>query len=299
MTIRSLIVLSLAATLTAFAQQAPAPSSQSQPAVATQSSSSSTSVNSSEQATAAREPLTNDTHEGFWGKINPFARKKWVQTQLTPIRDRVNELDELTAANSKEIKDVDARAAEGIRQASARAEQADQHAVDAGNRARQAQLTAQQANQHLQTMQTAVTDLDQYQTSTDAELRFPTGRTTLGAQAKAALDQIADSVKDQRGYIIEVEGFAPGSSQASIGSSQKMADSVIRYLVVDHQIPVYRIYTLAEGNAKVTPSSQGQQTDANGKPVKPYHGARVEVMVLKNTGEGELNNQAMATPTRH
>jgi hypothetical protein len=78
-----------------------------------------------------------------------------------------------------------------------------------------------------------------------------------------------------------------------------MADSVVRYLVVDHQVPVYRIYTLGEGNAKVTPSSQGQQTDANGKPVKPYHGARVEVTVLKNTGEEELNNQAMATPTRN
>lgn len=80
---------------------------------------------------------------------------------------------------------------------------------------------------------------------------------------------------------------------------RKLADSVVAYLVADHQIPVYRIHTLAEGNAKVTPSSQGQQTDSSGKPVKPYHGARVEVTVLKDTGEEELNNQAMASPTRH
>ena len=298
MTIRSLMVIPLAATLSAFAQQAPATSSQSQPAAATQSSST-TSVNVSDQATAARQPLTTDTHEGFWGKMNPFARKKWVQKQMTPIRDRVNELDELTAANSKEIKEVDARASEGIRQASARAEQADQHAVDAGKRAEQAQLTAQQANQRLTTMQTAITDFDQYQPSTDAELRFPTGQTTLGAKAKEALDQIADAVKDQRDYIIEVQGFAPGSSHSSIASSQKMADSVVRFLVVTHQIPVYRIRPVAEGNAKVTSSSQGQQTDVTGQPVKPYHGARVEVTVLKNTGKEELNNQAMATPTRH
>ena len=185
MTIRSLMVLPLAATLTAFAQQAPA-TSQSQPAAATQSSSSTTSVNVSDQATAARQPLTTDTHEGFWGKLNPFARKKWVQKQMAPIRDRVNELDQLTAANSNEIKDVDARATEGIRQASARAEQADQHAVDAGNRAQQAQLTAQQANQRLQSMQTAVTDLDQYQPSTDAELRFPTGPDRFEREGKGS-----------------------------------------------------------------------------------------------------------------
>ena len=155
MTIRRLMVLPLAATLTAFAQQAPATSGQSQTAAATQSSSSATPISSSDQATAARPPLTNDTHEGFWGKINPFARKKWVQKQLVPIRDRVNELDQLTAANSRDIKDVDARATEGIRQASARADQADQHALDAGNRAQQAQLTAQQSDQRLQTVQTA------------------------------------------------------------------------------------------------------------------------------------------------
>ena len=268
MTIRSLMVLPLAAILTAFAQQAPATSSQSQPAAATQSGSSTTSVTSSDQATAVRQPLTTDTHEGFWGKMNPFARKKWVQKQMTPIRDRVNELDELTAANSKEVKDVDARATEGIRQASARAEQADQHAVDAGNRAQQAQLTAQQANQHLQTMQTAITDLDQYHPSTDAELRFPTGQTTLGAKAKEALDQIADTVKDQRDYIIEVKGFAPGNSHASIGSSQKMADSVVRYLVVDSpdsgvpHLPGRR--GQCEGNALVAGSADRRHWQTRG-----------------------------------
>jgi outer membrane protein OmpA-like peptidoglycan-associated protein len=294
MKIQSLMVL-LAATLMApaFAQQAPTTSNQSQPAATTSSSAAATN---SDQNTSALQPLVPDTHEGFWGKMNPFARKKYVQKQMAPIRDRVNELDELTASNTKSIKDVDSRAQEGIRQASARADQADQHAVDAGNRAQQAQTTAQQASQHLQTVQTAVTNLDQYQPSTDAELRFRPGQTVLSAKAKEALDQIADSVKDQRGYIIEVQGFAPGASQASIASSQKMADSVVRYLVVDHQVPVYRIYTLGMGNAKVTPSAQTEQTDANGKAVKPYRGARVQVTVLKNSGVESLNSQAMAAP---
>ena len=295
MKIQSLMVLPLAATLMApaFAQQAPAAS---QPAAT--SSSSATAAASSDQNTSALQPLVPDTHEGFWGKVNPFARKKYVQKQMAPIRDRVNELDELTASNTKQIKDVDARAQEGIRLASAKADQADQHALDAGNRAQQAQTTAQQASQHLQTVQTAVTNLDQYQPSTDAELRFRPGQTALSAKAKEALDQIADSVKDQRGYIIEVQGFAPGASQASITSSQKMADSVVRYLVVDHQVPVYRIYTLGMGNAKVTPSAQAEQTDASGKAVKPYRGARVQVTVLKNSGVESLNSQAMATPSQ-
>src|SRR5215470_10349092 len=46
------------------------------------------------------QPLTYQQHEGFWGHLNPFARKKYVQRQLQPVRDRMNELDELTAKNA-------------------------------------------------------------------------------------------------------------------------------------------------------------------------------------------------------
>ncbi len=92
-----------------------------------------------------------ETHEGFWGKVNPFARKKYVQRQVQPMQDRVNELDELTASNAKQIKDVDSRAQQGIQLASAKADQADQHAIDAGNKAQTAQQTADQANTRLTT----------------------------------------------------------------------------------------------------------------------------------------------------
>src|SRR5882724_11444255 len=78
------------------------------------------------------QPLKVESKEGFWGHLNPFARKKYVRRQMAPIVGRVNELDELTASNSKSIKDVDARASEGIRLASAKANEADSHAVDAG-----------------------------------------------------------------------------------------------------------------------------------------------------------------------
>ena len=74
--------------------------------------------------------------------MNPFARKRYVQRQTEPIRDRVNELDELTSANSKAIRDTDSRAQQGIKLASDKANEADQHAIDAGNKATQAQQTA-------------------------------------------------------------------------------------------------------------------------------------------------------------
>jgi outer membrane protein OmpA-like peptidoglycan-associated protein len=105
----------------------------------------------------------------------------------------------------------------------------------------------------------------------------------LSKNAKDALDQMAGSVKGQRGYIIEVQGFSSGKGQTAITTSQKMAESVVRYLVLNHEIPVYRIYLVGMGNAPV-PS-----TDENAK-TKRLSGGRVEVSLLKNDLEQLSSN---------
>jgi outer membrane protein OmpA-like peptidoglycan-associated protein len=258
--------------LPALAQQQPAsstPSDQSQAA-------STPSTNSGDSATG-KAPLQYESRQGFWGKVNPFARKKYVQRQTQPIRDRVNELDELTSANSKMIKDVDSRATQGIQMASTKANEADQHAVDAGNKANQAQTTATQANTRLTTVETVVSNIDQYKSTNQTEIRFRSGQTVLSEAAKQAIDQMATPVKSQRGYIIEVQGFSSGKGQAAIATSRKMADAVVRYLVENHEIPVYRIYVLGMGNAPAQTA-----TAENGEKPKRMSGGRVEISLLKN-----------------
>ena len=47
------------------------------------------------------------------------ASKNYVKQQTTPLINKTNELDDLTAQNSKNIKDVDARAQAGIQQVNA------------------------------------------------------------------------------------------------------------------------------------------------------------------------------------
>src|SRR5215813_1972241 len=94
-----------------------------------------------------------------------------------------------------------------------------------------------------------VGSLDQYKGSAQAETRFRPGQTVLSKSAKDALDEMAEPLKDQRKYIIEVHGFTPKQGQAAARSSQQMTDSVVRYLVLTHSIPVYRIYEMSMGNA--------------------------------------------------
>jgi len=233
--------------------------------------------------------LQPPAREGFWGHLNPFARKKYVQRQTAPIRDRLNELDELTAANSKMIKDVDARAQQGIQLASAKANEADQHAIDAGNKAQMAQQTATQANTRLTTVEQLVGNIDQYKATNQTEIRFRPGQAVLSNNAKTALDDLAMPLKNQRGYIIEVQGFSSGHGQAAVATSRKMADSVVRYLVLNHEIPVYRIYVVGMGNAPIASTEEAKTT-------KRTSGGRVEVSLLKNDLEQlATTNAAPAT----
>ena len=178
-----------------------------------------------------------------------MARKKWVNRQVSPVKDRLNELDQLSAKNANDIKDVDSRAQAGIHQAQSTADAANQQAVAASTQAGQAQQMAQKATTQTTQLGTTVSNLDQYQQIADTEIHFKAGQVGLNAKAKEALDQIATQLQGQKGYIVEVQGYSTARGQAGIQKSQDMADAVVRYLVVDHQVPVYRIYRLAMGNA--------------------------------------------------
>src|SRR5208337_1654454 len=275
---RAIFALLLAVILAVpvFAQQSSTPATQ--PATAQSSTAQSSSAQPAQTATKAdsatgKDPLQPETREGFWGHLNPFARKKYVARQTQPIRDRINELDELTASNTRAIKDTDARAQQGIQLASAKA-------IEAGNKAQAAQQTAQQAHTRLNTVEQVVTNIDQYQPTTQTEILFKPGQTVLSQNAKNALDEMATPLKNQRGYVVEVQGFSSGHGQTAISSSQKMAESVVRYLALNHDIPVYRIYLVGMGNAPIPASASSSEA----KP-KRIIGGRVEVSLLKNNLE--------------
>jgi outer membrane protein OmpA-like peptidoglycan-associated protein len=280
------LLLALVLALPAFAQTT---SQDQQPAAQPAASADQSATTTGASGKPALQP---DTHEGFWGHLNPFARKKYVQRQTAPIRDRVNELDELTAQNSKDIKDVDQRAQQGIQMASAKANEADQHAIDAGNKAQTAQQTATTATNRINTVEQVVGNIDQYKATNQTEIRFRPGQTVLSKNAKAALDDMATPLQNQRGYIIEVQGFSSGRGQTAIATSQKMADSVVRYLVLNHEIPVYRIYVVGMGNAPV------QSAEESGAKTKHISGGRVEVSLMKNDLEqlAATSSSAPATP---
>jgi outer membrane protein OmpA-like peptidoglycan-associated protein len=270
---RTFVILLLCAglSLPAFAQQTNSNSSAQPTASADQ-----TAPASQPTTASGREPLPPPSRDNWWDGdepgvawlvLHPFASKDYVRRHVQPIQDRLNELDELTVSNRKMTGDVDARAQQGVRLASDKASLADQHALEAANKAELAHQTATALDARLAPVETKVGTIDQYKSGPQTEIRFRPGQTMLSKQAKDALDEVAAPVKGQHGYIIEVQGFSSGQGQAAIANSRKIADSVVRYLVLNHEIPAYRIYVIAMGN---TPVAKGTS------------GTRVEISLLKN-----------------
>jgi outer membrane protein OmpA-like peptidoglycan-associated protein len=257
--------------LPVFAQQTNSNSSAQPAAAADQSASASPSATA-----AGKEPLQRPSQQDFWDGdepsfgaliFHPFATKEYVRRHVEPIRDRINELEELTATDGKMTRDVDTRAQQGIQLVSAKTDLADQHALEAANKAQMANTMATSAQTRLSAVETVVGNIDQYKSAPQTEIRFRPGQTALSKQAKDALDEIATQLKDQHGYIIEVQGFSSGHGQTAIANSRKVADSVVRYLMLNHEIPAYRIYVIGMGNVD---------------EAKRTIGTRVEVSLLKN-----------------
>jgi outer membrane protein OmpA-like peptidoglycan-associated protein len=99
----------------------------------------------------------------------------------------------------------------------------------------------------------------------------------LSADARAQLDQLAANLTGREGYILELEAHSPAAGSVGIQSSQRLAESVQRYLVTQHQIPVYRMHYVALGNAQAPVTG-----DADQKPAR-VRTSSVHVMLMENS----------------
>jgi len=218
--------------------------------------------------------------EGFWGRVNPFARKKWVDKRVDPIKGQLSELDEVNGKNSRDIQDLDRKAQAGIRQAQATADGASQMASVAGSQAQKANSTAQGASTHVDQLNSTVSGLDQYKQASEVDVRFRGGQPILSKDARKQLDDFAANLTGHQGYILEIEGHSPLASTAGIQSSGRLAEAVKRYLVTEHQIPVYRLHTVALGNAPVASPTANDEQQTQPEKVKT---SSVHVRLMENS----------------
>jgi len=218
------------------------------------------------------------------------ASKNYVRQETTPLINKTNELDDLTAKNTNAIKDVDARAQAAIQEVTAKAAEVDQKAQAAASQAGQAQTQADNAVHRVDSLQNTVANLDNYRVVTETAVHFGFDKDNLTKDGKAALDQLATDVANAKGYIITVEGGTDsvGNADYNYSLSERRADSVIQYLASQHNIPAHKIYLIGLGKDKPVESNKTRDGRAKNR--------RVDVRLMTNSADGTAPSQPATPP---
>lgn len=211
---------------------------------------------------------TNLVAEKIRFKEGDLRTARTVEANVTPVENRVgqaeNRIGQVEANSQRLSGQLDELAAIS-------------NAARGGAKA--AQETADAAIGGVNATNERISALDDYQVQNTTSVLFRVGSSVLSAEAKGQLDQIAQQALQAKGYVLEIGGFASsdGSVEANRRLSQRRADTVIRYLVENHQIPLRRI---------VTPYGYGESNPVaeNTSRTGREQNRRVEVKVLVSRG---------------
>jgi outer membrane protein OmpA-like peptidoglycan-associated protein len=215
------------------------------------------------------------------------ATKKYVRNTAAPIQAKVDQVGEQANKNTagieearKEIKSVDEKAESGISQVRERAMTADNHAGEAMTKANEAntlaadaRTRADKANTDLASLRNVVSNIDDYKPAGETTVPFKFNSDKLTPEGKESLDKLAADRANMKRYMVAVEGYTDktGSIEYNNALSRRRADAVVNYLVVQHNIPLYRIYMVGLGPQK--PADEGKGREARSK------NRRVEVRI--------------------
>jgi outer membrane protein OmpA-like peptidoglycan-associated protein len=107
-------------------------------------------------------------------------------------------------------------------------------------------------------------------TLTDEAVKFGFDRSDLSAEAKAALDAFAAKVAgENKNVYVEIQGHTDniGSPEYNLTLGQARAETVMRYLAMQHSFPLHRMNVISYGSAKPIADNATKAGRANNRRV--------------------------------
>lgn len=230
------------------------------------------------------------------------ATKKHVRQMIAPVEARVGAVEKENASQRSALNELEAavsraderamdadqkavRAGEDAARAGQEAARAAQEAASAGRTASAAQEAAQRSHSRLDSVETSISNLDNYTLAASERVLFAFNRWQLNKEATARLDELAREMRDRKSYIIEVHGFTDttGGTAYNLELSRKRAQAVVRYLTLEHSIPLRRIHVLGAGEAPSRQAAGGSRANTR-EARKQSRRVDVKVFTLDNAG---------------
>lgn len=234
------------------------------------------------------------------------ATKKHVRNVVAPVEARVGEVEKKTSSNSQSINEletnvsrVDEKATDAGRKATSAGEEAgraNQAAANASQQASDARSLAEKglsANTQLaERMEDRIENLDNYQMVSTQTIHFLFNKWMLSKDAKDQLDQMVQNMSSMKHYVIEVEGFTDksGSKDYNLELSRKRANEVVRYLTLQHNVPLRRIHVLGVGQEN--PANPGRGRTA----AKENRRVEVKVFALQGAAPAGATTTGASAP---
>jgi outer membrane protein OmpA-like peptidoglycan-associated protein len=191
-----------------------------------------------------------------------------VESQVVPVEERLNVTENRLSQTEQNAQRL-----------SGQIEEMTEVANLAQGGARAAQETADAAISRVNWTNERIAALDNYEAKQILTVNFKVGSANLSPEALTRLDELATQAKAEKGFAIEVTGFASsdGSPDFNRRLSERRANTVVRYLVESHGIPLRHI-TMPFGFGETLPVAD------NGTREGRQQNRRVEVRLLVSRG---------------
>lgn len=163
------------------------------------------------------------------------AKKGWVKQEVGQVHQRVDDVEGQVETNQTRIAEQETAlkdVSNDVENLSLTAREALERAIEAGKLA-QGKLLYE-----------AVLSND--------KVKFDFGKVDLGADAAAALDAFADTLKGYESQIyIEIQGHtdSSGAEDYNLELGQSRAEAVRRYLNSQHAVPLHRMSVISYGES--------------------------------------------------
>jgi outer membrane protein OmpA-like peptidoglycan-associated protein len=208
-----------------------------------------------------------------------------IQSQVVPVETRVGEAETRLS-----------EAEQNAKRLSGQVEELAQVANLANGGAQAAQQTADMAVEGVNKTNDRISSLDDFEEKQATTVNFKVGSAVLTPEAKTMLDEVATQAKSEKGFVIEVRGFASSDGSESLNNrlSERRAEAVVAYLARQHEIPLRRII-LPFGYGEAIPVADNKTLEGR------KQNRRVEVKILVNRGlASPVNvNRAVSSKTEN
>ena len=217
---------------------------------------------------------------------NSMKASRQIDTRVAPLEARTGTLETRTGTLESRAGQIENRQG----QLEDTEKQTQQQVGQVQTQVGQVKTEADQANQGVTDVNNRVSDLDNYDTKYSEVVYFRVNSAVLSADDKQKLDDLAQKALNEKGYVVEVAGFADKSGNAAVNQelSERRAHAVMQYLEEQGNIPIHRI---------LTPAGMGttHEAAANNTAAGRKLNRRVEVRVLVNKGVVAGSNSGNAT----